>query len=144
MSITFAIWPTRTPSLLMKPVGGPRRALPCSSLKMIFVKMASLRNSSLTPSLHSQQTGGQHLQLKIPSTHLGLQLLLHESLMKRATHFTSYGFTTPGFCIRPVCTAQLHRRPCCPNIFTNTAWKRVGTLCLHSFLVIPDKRGRSI
>ena len=60
---------------------------------------------------------------------------------RRWRHFTNYCFTAPRLCIRPVCTAQLQRRPC-SNIFSN--WERVDPLCLQTFLVITDKRGRSI
>ena len=54
-------------------------------------------------------------------------------------------FTTPYFCMhrhctKYVCTAKQQRQPWCFSY----SWERVDALCLQTFLVITDKRGRSV
>ena len=106
MPITFEIWPSRTHSLPMKPVDGPGRASQCSVMKTIFEQMASLNVSSLTPGYRNLQVGVQHLLLKIPSTHLRLQLLLQESSMKKTTPLHQPWL----HCISTLHQALLHHR----------------------------------
>ena len=59
----------------------------------------------------------------------------------RWCYFTAPSFSALRHCSKFLCTAKHHRRPCC---FTYSSWERVDALCLQTFLVLTDKRGRSI
>ena len=56
---------------------------------------------------------------------------------RRWCYFTAISFSTSKL----FCTAKHHQRPC---YYTYSAWERVDALCLQTFLVLTDKRGRSI
>ena len=59
----------------------------------------------------------------------------------RWCHFTSSNFSACRHCTKFLCTTGSQRRPCC---LACTSWERVGALCLQTFLVLTDKRRRSI
>ena len=59
----------------------------------------------------------------------------------RWCNFTSSNFSAYRHCTKFVCTAKPRRRPC---NFSYSFWERVEAPCLQTFLVLTDKRGRSI
>ena len=120
---------------------GPGRASLCCVLKMIFEQMASPKASSLIPGLHQMQDGAILPHLKILCIHCRLNCCCECRQWRRWHHLTDHGYSASRLCTRPFCTTKLQRRPCSTIC---SFWERVDALCLQTFLVITDKRGRSI
>ena len=59
----------------------------------------------------------------------------------RGCNLTAPYFCTHRHCTKFVCTAKPR---CRPFILSYSFWERVEALCLQTFLVLTDKRGRSI
>ena len=141
MSIAFATLPPRMPLLLMKLAGDHGRVDPAQCWSW------SLRwwlQWKIPVWLHSS-TDCCPTSNSIP-WRLWLFFLRGNCKCQCDRWWRRCYFTTPYFCMHRhctkfVCAAKQQRQPCC---FTYSSWERVDALCLQTFLVLTDKRGRSI
>ena len=125
----------------MKLAGDHGRVWPCSVLKLMFKTMASMKDSSLTPLLHGDCCPTSYSI----SWRLWIFFLHGNGKCKSDPWWIWCYFTTSYYCVHRhftkfICTAIQWRQPCC---FTYSCW-RVDAICLQTFLVLTDKRGRSV